>query len=86
MGDPVLSMGCYSQSYYHGAVKTAATILRLLLTGLLTAVFSLPVVAVPLVRFNHMVDIVPHGLGSVNSFLHTYKMRFEGSRDRKSVV
>ena len=43
-------------------VKTVATILRLPLTSLLTAAFSL--VAVRPIRLNHMVDIIPHGLGS----------------------
>ena len=64
--------------FYPTVVKAVATILRLPPAGLLNVEFSL--LAVRPIRFNHMADIVPHGLGSVNSFLHTYITRFEGSQ------
>ena len=50
-------------------LKLSPQFLRLPLASLLRAVFSL--VSVRPICFNHMVDIVPHGLVSVNSFLHT---------------
>ena len=62
-------------------LKLSPQFLRLPLASLLTAVFSL--MAVRPIRFSHMVDIVPHGLESVNSFLHTYITRFEGRQGSK---
>ena len=50
-------------------LKLSPQFLRLPLASLLRAVFSL--MAVRPICFNRMVDTVPHGLGSVNSFLHT---------------